>query len=96
MVALADVNARGMLAGQAGNGQALYEQFCAGCRGTHGEGGGNGPRLVRGARTDVAAIVAFVKNPNPPMPDLHASHLNDEAVQAVSEYVRTLQAAPAR
>jgi alcohol dehydrogenase (cytochrome c) len=91
MVALAEVNARGMLAGQAGSGQALYEQFCGSCHGTHGEGGANGPSLVAGARTELAAIAEFVKNPNPPMPDLHPAPLNDEAVQAVAEYVRSLQ-----
>jgi alcohol dehydrogenase (cytochrome c) len=91
MVALPAVTARGMLAGQAGNGQAQYEQFCAGCHGTRGEGGANGPSLVSATRTDLAAIVAFVKNPKPPMPDLHPSPLNDEAVDAVSKYVRDLQ-----
>ena len=96
MVALAEVNARGMLAGQAGSGDALYEQFCAGCHGTHGEGGGNGPSLVKGARTDLPSIVAFVKSPKSPMPDLHPSPLNDEAVDAVSRYVRTLQSAKSR
>jgi len=92
-VALAEVNARGMLAGQSGSGQALYEQFCAGCHGTRGEGGGNGPSLIKSARTDLASIVAFVQNPRPPMPDLHPSPLNDQAVDAVSKYVRTLQGA---
>jgi alcohol dehydrogenase (cytochrome c) len=67
-VALAEVNAHGTLAGQANAGDALYEQFCAGCHGTRGEGGGNGPSLVHAGRTDVAAIAAFVKNPAPPMP----------------------------
>jgi mono/diheme cytochrome c family protein len=73
-------------------GKAPYEQFCAGCHGTTAEGGGNGPSLtVPAARHDLAAIVAFVKNPNPPMPKLHPSPLNDEHVTAVAEYVRTLQ-----
>ena len=32
-----------------------------------------------------------LKNPNPPMPKLHPSPLDDADVTAVSEYVRTLQ-----
>jgi alcohol dehydrogenase (cytochrome c) len=92
-VALPAVNARGLLAGQANSGQALYEQSCAGCHGTHGEGGGNGPSLVERARTDLGAIVAFVKNPNPPMPRLFPSPLDEEAVNAVAKYVQTLQGA---
>ena len=68
----------------------------AGCHGTHGEGGGNGPSLIKGARTDLPSIVSFVKSPKPPMPDLHPSPLNDEAVDAVSKYVRTLQGAKQR
>jgi len=95
-VALAEVNAHGTLAGQANAGDALYEQFCAGCHGTRGEGGGNGPSLIHATRTDVAAIAAFVKNPAPPMPKLHPSPLNDEMVNTVSEYVRKLQSGPPR
>jgi hypothetical protein len=49
---------------------------------------------VHASRTDVAAIAAFVKNPNPPMPKLHPSPLSDDMVQTVSEYVRKLQQAP--
>ncbi|MFP5285859.1 MAG: c-type cytochrome [Thermoanaerobaculia bacterium] len=77
-------------------GRDQYDQFCASCHGTHGEGGGNGPSLVApAARKDLAAIAEFIKNPNPPMPKLHPTPLNDEEVTAVSEYVRTLQGAPA-
>lgn len=42
-------------------------------------------------RRDVESIAAFVKDPKPPMPDLHPSPLDDEAVQAVASYVRGLQ-----
>jgi hypothetical protein len=62
-----------------------YSVHCAGCHGTRGEGGGNGPSLVQASRTDLASIVAFVKNPAAPMPKLHPSPLNDQAVQSVSE-----------
>jgi alcohol dehydrogenase (cytochrome c) len=99
MVSLPAVNAQGMLGGEgeadstgAGGGQQLFAQYCAGCHGSRGEGGGGGPSLVGGkGPKDLAAIVAFVKDPKPPMPDLHPTPLNDQAVTAVSQYVRTLQ-----
>jgi mono/diheme cytochrome c family protein len=77
----------------AARGEQLYTQYCAGCHGTRGEGG-TAPSLVSGsAPKELAAIVAFVKDPRPPMPDLHPSPLDDAAVTAVAEYVRTLQGA---
>ena len=99
MISLPEVNAQGMLAGagnadtsRGGGGEQLFAQYCAGCHGTHGEGGAGGPSLVsESGPKDLAAIVAFVKDPKPPMPDLHPSPLNDQAVSAVSQYVRTLQ-----
>jgi alcohol dehydrogenase (cytochrome c) len=101
MVALPEVNARGLVADAAESGaeagQQQYEQFCAGCHGTRGEGGGGGPSLtIDSARKRIEAIIAFVKNPNPPMPKLHPSPLDDAEVTAVSEYVQTLQDAPQR
>jgi alcohol dehydrogenase (cytochrome c) len=96
MVALPEVSAHGAVANASGAvaGRDQYEQFCAGCHGTRGEGGGNGPSLTRaGARNDLAAIVAFIKDPAPPMPKLHPAPLDDAEVTAVSEYVRTLQGA---
>jgi alcohol dehydrogenase (cytochrome c) len=100
MVALPEVTAQGMAAGAgkggsaAAGGEQLYTQYCAGCHGTRGEGGA-GPSLISSsARRELDAIIAFVKDPNPPMPDLHPSPLDDAEVTAVSEYVRTLQGAP--
>lgn len=40
------------------------------------------------------AIIAFVKNSNPPMPGRHPNPVNEEAMSAVSEYVRALESAP--
>jgi alcohol dehydrogenase (cytochrome c) len=76
-----------------GAGAQKFKQFCSSCHGTHGEGGGGGPSLVTATRKDLAAIVAFVKNPTPPMPKLFPSPLSESDVQAVSQYVRTLQGA---
>jgi alcohol dehydrogenase (cytochrome c) len=89
VVTLPPVVARGTPGGRGGQ---LYAQHCAGCHGSGGEGGA-APSLVESARRDLEAIVAFVKNPNPPMPKLFPNPLTDEDVQLVSEYVRTLQGA---
>ena len=52
----------------------------------------SGPNLTSAtARHDLAAIAAFIKDPKPPMPDLHPSPLDDAEVAAIAEYVRTLQ-----
>jgi mono/diheme cytochrome c family protein len=75
-------------------GDQNYQQFCASCHGNHGEGGAGGPSLLLpSARHDVMAIVDFVKNPDPPMPKLHPSPLDDAEVAAVAQHVRTLQEA---
>jgi alcohol dehydrogenase (cytochrome c) len=74
------------------SGQNNFDQFCASCHGKRGEGGSGGPSLVAPtARKDQTAIVDFIKNPNPPMPKLNPSPLDNDEVTAVAEYVRTLQ-----
>jgi mono/diheme cytochrome c family protein len=91
VVALPEINSQGTQTTNAGSGQQAYEQYCAGCHGTRGEGL-SGPNLTSpSARHDLAAIVEFIKNPKPPMPDLHPSPLDDAEVTAIGEYVRTLQ-----
>jgi alcohol dehydrogenase (cytochrome c) len=91
VVALPEVNAQGTETNNAGSGQQAYAQYCAGCHGTRGEGL-SGPNLTSAtARHDLAAIAAFIKDPKPPMPDLHPSPLDDAEVTAIAQYVRTLQ-----
>ncbi|MFL5541854.1 MAG: PQQ-binding-like beta-propeller repeat protein, partial [Longimicrobiaceae bacterium] len=90
-IALPRVGARGVIPAGSVAGADLYEQNCAGCHGSHGEGGGGGPALVPGTRQDTASLAAFIRNPKPPMPDLHPSPLSDEDVGAIAAYVRTLQ-----
>jgi alcohol dehydrogenase (cytochrome c) len=75
------------------SGQQNYMQFCATCHGNHGEGGAGGPSLVAGTRRELTAIADFIKNPEPPMPKLHPSPLDDAEVEAVAQHVRTLQGA---
>jgi alcohol dehydrogenase (cytochrome c) len=97
MVTLPEVAAGGAVADVTGAqaGQQQYEQFCAGCHGTKGEGGGNGPTLIGPAsRKTVEAIAEFIRNPNPPMPKLHPAPLDDAEVNIVAQHVRALQGAP--
>lgn len=52
----------------------------------------NGPSLIDEAkRKDLAAVVAFVKDPKAPMPKLYPRPLTEEDVRAVAAYVRTLK-----
>jgi alcohol dehydrogenase (cytochrome c) len=94
-VALQEVSTLGRTASSgsaAGNGQQVFTQYCAGCHGKSGEGGGGGPSLkTASGASDLAAIIAFVKNPKQPMPKLYPSPLSDSAVAAVSQYVLTLR-----
>jgi alcohol dehydrogenase (cytochrome c) len=81
----------------AASGQHNYDQFCSSCHGNNGEGGAGGPSLLApNARRELQAIADFIKNPNPPMPKLHPSPLDDAEVTAVGEYVRKLQSASPR
>jgi alcohol dehydrogenase (cytochrome c) len=98
-VVLPEVNAQGMLAGApesddpAARGQQLYTQNCAGCHGTRGEGGAAPTLIGSSAPQDVNAIAAVIKDPPPPMPDLHPNPLDDAGVSAVATYVRSQQTA---
>jgi alcohol dehydrogenase (cytochrome c) len=97
MVALPEFQPGGGAATGVQAGQQQYEQFCAGCHGTHAEGGAGGPTLLGPtSRKTAEAIAAFIRNPKPPMPKLHPAPLDDAEVNQVAQYVRTLQgAAPA-
>jgi alcohol dehydrogenase (cytochrome c) len=76
----------------AASGQHNFDQFCASCHGKHGEGGAGGPSLLLPTTPkEPAAIADVIKNPNPPMPKLHPSPLDDDEVSAVAQYVQTLQ-----
>jgi mono/diheme cytochrome c family protein len=60
----------------------------------HGEGGlTSGPNIrnspLIGNKT---ALIAWIKNPNPPMPKLFPSALNENDVDAVAGYVVSLAA----
>lgn len=89
-VALTQAGTQGESPGP-GQGQQVFGAFCSGCHGNHGEGG-VGPSLQdEGTRKDLAAVVAWIKDPTPPMPKLYPKPLSDADVQAVAVFVETLK-----
>ncbi len=71
-------------------GRASYSTICAGCHGSHGEGG-TGPKLAGiGARMERARIVEWIKNPSEKMPRLFPALLDERAVENVAAYLQTL------
>jgi alcohol dehydrogenase (cytochrome c) len=68
-----------------------YNTFCAACHGPDGKGGEGGPSLRNeSSRKDFAAIVAWIKNPAPPMPKL-APPMTESEVETIARYVEQLK-----
>ncbi len=70
-----------------GDGEAVYEDYCAVCHGGAGEGG-EGPRLVEYERLEfVSATVGQIIEGGAYMPAF-GNRLNDAEIAAVATYVR--------
>jgi mono/diheme cytochrome c family protein len=79
------------LVGDAAHGKQIFTQNCAQCHGASGTEGGVGPSLkAEKSRKDTAAAVAWIKNPQPPMPKLYPSPLDEKDVADVAAYVESL------
>jgi mono/diheme cytochrome c family protein len=77
--------------GDPSKGAAIFSANCAGCHGVAGAGGGVGPSLKgEKSRKDTAAAIAWIKNPQAPMPKLYPSPLSERDVADVAAYVETL------
>jgi len=77
-------------AGDAAKGEAIFTTNCVSCHGAKGAGG-MGPSLKgEKARKDTAAAIAWIKNPQPPMPKLYPSPLSEKDVADVAAYVESL------
>ncbi len=72
-------------------GETIFAANCASCHGAAGAGGGIGP-VLKGekSRKDYAAAIAWIKNPQPPMPKLYPSTLSETDVADVASYVESL------
>ncbi len=73
------------------HGMAIFGQNCSSCHGAAGAGGGIGPSLKgEKGRKDTAAAIAWIKNPQPPMPKLYPAPLTESDVADVAAYVESL------
>ncbi len=72
--------------------KTIFAANCPSChRATGADGGGGGPSLSNEkSRKNQAAAVAWIKNPQPPMPKLYPSPLSEKDVSDVAAYVESL------
>ncbi|MDE2571373.1 MAG: cytochrome c [bacterium] len=77
--------------GNVANGKKLFAANCASCHGANGQGG-VGPTLHGQLKNPPmkrthTALVAWIKNPKPPMPKLYPSPLSAKDVDDLAAYV---------
>ena len=78
----------GSAQGDASHGKTVFAQNCTRC---HGAEGGIGPALKNEkSRKNYAQTVAWIKNPQPPMPKLYPDTLGEKDVADVAAYVQSL------
>lgn len=77
--------------GDSAKGKTVFTANCASCHGATGTEGGVGPSLKNEkSRKNYQQTVAWIKNPQPPMPKLFPSPLSEQDVDNVAAYVQTL------
>jgi mono/diheme cytochrome c family protein len=78
-------------AGDPDKGKAIFAANCESCHGAAGAGGGVGPSLKNEkSRKDTPAAIAWIKNPQAPMPKLYPGTLSEKDVADVAAYVESL------
>jgi mono/diheme cytochrome c family protein len=78
--------------GNAAAGKKIFTANCSACHGATGAEGGVGPSLKNEtSRKKFPAIVAWIKNPTPPMPKLYPSPLSATDVNNVAAYVASIK-----
>ena len=83
--------ASSVMAGDAAHGKTIFAANCAQCHGAGGAKGGVGPALLgEKKKKNMAATVAWIKNPQPPMPKLYPTPLSEKDVADVASYVQSL------
>ena len=76
---------------QAARGKTIFATNCSACHGATGTEGGIGPSLKNEqSRKNYADTIAWIKNPQPPMPKLYPSPLSEKDVDDVAAYVQGL------
>ncbi len=77
--------------GDPAKGKQIFTANCSSCHGATGTEGGVGPSLKNEkSRKNYQQAIAWIKNPQPPMPKLYPSPLNEQDVDNVAAYVETL------
>jgi mono/diheme cytochrome c family protein len=77
--------------GDVAHGKVVFAANCAGCHGATGTEGPTGPSLKNEkSRKNFDQAVAWIKNPQPPMPKLYPATLNDKDVNDVAAFVETI------
>jgi alcohol dehydrogenase (cytochrome c) len=74
-------------AGNAALGQRLYSQVCQSCHGPDGNMIADRRLGNLRARQNLAATIAYIKNPKAPMPKMYPDLLDDDDVAAVAAWV---------
>ena len=78
----------GSAQGDAAHGKTVFAKNCARC---HAAEGGIGPALKNEkSRKTYVQTVAWIKNPQPPMPKLYPDSIGDKDVADVAAYVQSL------
>ena len=79
-------------AGNAERGRLIFNTNCATCHGADGRSGGVGPSLIdETERQDLARTIVWIQNPDPPMPKLYPSPLDERDVEDVAAYVQSIK-----
>jgi mono/diheme cytochrome c family protein len=77
--------------GNSSRGAQVFRADCAVCHAANAATGGIGPPLAgESHRKDYAATVAWIEEPDPPMPKLYPSPLSLQDVEDVATYVQSL------
>jgi mono/diheme cytochrome c family protein len=80
-----------VITGNAGAGRQTFGANCSACHGATGVEGGVGPSLKNErSRKNEAAAIAWIEDPQPPMPKLYPSPLTDADVANLAAYVESL------
>ncbi len=88
---LKTIGASGPVVGDAKHGKEIFMANCTSCHGATGTEGGVGPSLKNEkSRKNTDKTIAWIKNPQPPMPKLWPSPLSDKDVADVAAFVQSL------
>jgi mono/diheme cytochrome c family protein len=80
-----------VVAGNQSRGAEVFRANCAVCHTANGAAGGVGPSLEHEKqRKNDDQTVAWIEQPDPPMPKLYPAPLSEKDVEDVAAYVQSL------